>query len=104
MNNDGGDLPDIWPYQRIESTFWKHLDPVVELLNNDIIPAIIQAMEDLEKVCREITESFTTAQEQQAQRTHQELVTLPLDHTHAHVSHTSTKPPARTRIYRRRTP
>lgn len=62
------------------------------------------AIEALEKAWRDLTDALTRTQEQQAQRAHQELVTPPVDHTHDHVTHTSTKPPHPIRVHRRRTP
>lgn len=76
------------------------MESVIERIRESFKPLI----EALEKAWRDLADALTSAQERQTQRTHQELVTPPVDHTRTHVTHTRTKPPAPARIYRRRTP
>lgn len=69
-----------------------------------IIKAVEEALHELAEVLDEIRDELTDTQAREKNRAYAHLITPPLNHTHAHVTHTNTKPPAPTRIYRRRTP
>lgn len=69
-----------------------------------ILPAIQELEAKLRDTIDQLEEVVTTVQEREKQRAYEHLITPPHDHTHAHVSHTSTKPPRPARPYRRRTP
>lgn len=80
--------------------FWRDLfqrfQPVVE--------AWKEAIEKFGEGLDEIEEALTTYQEREKKRAYEHMITPPLDHTLAQVTHTRSKPPQPHRTYRRRTP
>lgn len=66
--------------------------------------ALHELAEILDEIRDEIRDELADTQAREKNRAYAHLITPPLNHAHAHVTHTNTKPPAPTRIYRRRTP
>lgn len=72
--------------------------------NDEIMPAIRKLVSEVAEVLAKIEELLEETEAPESSRTDRRLVTRPVDHTHAHVTHTSSKPPHGVRMYRRRTP
>ena len=110
--HDDGSPPSRWPYQEHIPTWQGDTpadpDPVVKWFNDEFFPAWKRAMDALSRALGEFTDSLLDAVnevEQARSRAKKKPVqTPPLDHTQAHVTHTSTKPPRPVRHYHRRTP
>ncbi|AKF27811.1 hypothetical protein YH66_09735 [[Brevibacterium] flavum] len=72
--------------------------------NEEIMPALRKSMREAAEALAKIEELLEETEAPESSRTDRRLVTRPVDHTHAHVTHTSSKPPHGKRMYRRRTP
>lgn len=72
--------------------------------NEEFMPAMRKLVHEVAEALAKIEELLEETAAPESSRTDRRLVTRPVDHTHAHVTHTSSKPPHGKRMYRRRTP
>lgn len=80
------------------------IDALTKWFNEEIMPAIRRLTREVAEALAKIEELLEETEAPESSRTDRRLVTRPVDHTHAHVTHTSSKSPHNTRLYRRRTP
>ena len=80
------------------------LASLTKWFNDEFMPAIRKLVSEVAEVLAKIEELLEETEAPESSRVDRKLVTRPVDHTHAHVTHTSSKPPRNTRLYRRRTP
>lgn len=80
------------------------LDSLTKWFNDEFIPAWGKFVREVAEALAKIEELLEETEAPESSRTDRRLVTRPVDHTHAHVTHTSSKPPHGVRMYRRRTP
>lgn len=80
------------------------IDALTKWFNEEIMPAIRRLTREVAEALAKIEELLEETEAPESSRTDRRLVTRPVDHTRAHVTHTSSKPPRNTRLYRRRTP
>lgn len=80
------------------------LAPLTKWFNEEFMPAIRKLVSEVAEALAKIEELMEETEAPESSRTDRRLVTRPVDHTHAHVTHTSSKPPHGKRMYRRRTP
>ena len=80
-------------------------------MTDQIVAKLIKMMEPIREAwvklrdaVNEIAEAVEGVQEREKTRAYEHMITPPHDHTHSHVTHTSSKPPHDTHLYRRRTP
>ncbi|ALC05940.1 hypothetical protein CDES_07655 [Corynebacterium deserti GIMN1.010] len=72
--------------------------------NEEFMPAMRKLVREVAEAMAKIEELLEETADPESSRVDRRLVTRPVDHTRAHVTHTSSKPPHNTRLYRRRTP
>ena len=77
--------------------------PLAELVER-VLEVVRPAIEKIAELWEEITEALTKQREWETARKESLAPLAPNRVDTRHVSHTSTKPPRPTRIYRRRTP
>ncbi|GFK19221.1 hypothetical protein KbCgl_17930 [Corynebacterium glutamicum] len=80
------------------------LASLTKWFNDEFIPAALKLVREAAEAMAKIEELLEETEAPESSRTDRRLVTRPVDHTHAHVTHTSSKPPQGKRMYRRRTP
>lgn len=80
------------------------LASLTKWFNEEFMPAIRKLVSEVAEALAKIEEHLGEVQEREKKRAYEHLITPPVDHTHAHVTHTSSKPPHGKRMYRRRTP
>lgn len=80
------------------------IDALTKWFNDEFIPAASKFVREAAEALAKIEELLEETEAPESSRTDRRLVTRPVDHTHAHVTHTSSKPPHGKRMYRRRTP
>lgn len=71
---------------------------------NELAPILRKFVREAREALEKIEEHLGEVQEREKKRAYEHLITPPVDHTRTHVTHTSSKPPQGTRMYRRRTP
>lgn len=98
-----GSRPDV--LEKLPSNVLEMLpSSVFEELAKRVLESMEPFMEAMQRIWENLSEELTKVQELKKQRKPAYPLTGSIDHTTAHVTHTSTKPPRLTRVYRRRTP
>ncbi|BAF54898.1 hypothetical protein [Corynebacterium glutamicum] len=80
------------------------IDALTAWFTEEVLPSLRKLMREAAEALAKIEEVVEEAEGPESSRTDRRLVTRPVDHTHANVTHTSSKPPHGKRMYRRRTP